>query len=163
MTQQGDDEIDCRRNDIPVKGFLSAGGDAFGLQHQIVDADQAHQRGVLQQHQPLVTEAGQGMAPHLRHHQTEEYGRFRQPQRLAGLPLALRNRFQRAAQRLRGVSGIQQRQGDRPAEERADVKVLNLHLHRDLREPERDGETVRERQQQLGRAEIDKQHHQNFR
>ena len=48
----------------------------------------------------------------------------------AGLPLALRNRFQRAAQRLRGVSGIQQRQGDRPAEERADVKVLNLHLHR---------------------------------
>ena len=60
----------------------------------------------------------------------------------AGLPLALRNRFQRAAQRLRGVSGIQQRQGDRPAEERADVKVLNLHLHRDLREPERDGETV---------------------
>lgn len=59
------------------------------------------------------------------------------------------NCFQRAAQRLRGVSGIQQRQGDRPAEEWADVKVLNLHLHRDLRESERDGETVRERQQQL--------------
>ena len=103
------------------------------------------------------------MAPHLRHHQAEENGRFRQPERLAGLPLTLRNGFQRAAQRLRGVGGIQQRQGDRPAEERTDVKVLNLHLHRDLDEPERDGKTVRERQQQLGRAKIDKQHHQNFR
>ena len=129
MTQQGDDEIDCRRNDIPVKGFLSAGGDAFGLQHQIVDADQAHQRGVLQQHQPLVTEAGQGMAPHLRHHQTEEYGRFRQPQRRR-TPTGPAEPLSARAQRLRGVSGIQQRQGDRPAEERADVKVLNLHLHR---------------------------------
>ena len=35
---------------------------------------QAHQRGIFQQHQPLVAEARQGMAPHLRHDQTEEDG-----------------------------------------------------------------------------------------
>ncbi len=135
----------------------------FGLQHQIVDADQAHQRGVLQQHQPLVTEAGQGMAPHLRHHQTEEYGRFRQPQRLAGLPLALRNRFQRAAQRLRGVSGIQQRQGDRPQRNGLTSKFSICICTGICVNPSGMVKPSERRQQQLGRAEIDKQHHQNFR
>ncbi|MGG5901473.1 hypothetical protein ACQ4T2_25670, partial [Escherichia coli] len=43
-------------------------------------------RGALKAVPQGQWESGQGMAPHLRHHQTEEYGRFRQPQRLAGLP-----------------------------------------------------------------------------
>ena len=77
--------------------------------------------------------------------------------------MPLRNGFKRPAQRLRCVSGIQQRKRDSPAEERADVKIFNLHLYRDLHNAEINSKAVRKGQQQLRGTKIDKQNYQDFR
>ena len=45
------------------------------------------------------------------------------------------------------IGGIQQRQSDDTTKERANVEVLNVHLHRDLHEPKIDVEAIRKRQQ----------------
>ena len=96
----------------------------LGLAHQIIDPDERDQRRILEQHQPLVTQAGQGVTPGLGQDDAHEGVRRRQTQRLGRLALSLGHRLEGGAQRLGGVGGKQQRQSQHTTPEGAHLHVL---------------------------------------
>ncbi|KKX61069.1 hypothetical protein UF34_22610, partial [Vibrio parahaemolyticus] len=83
-----------------VVGERPAGriGRLLGLEHHVLQADHGNQRGGLDQHQPVVGEAGDRQADHLRHLDAEEHLAVAHAVGVAGLALPLGNRHEGAAE-----------------------------------------------------------------
>ena len=143
-------QVDGGRGHVEGEGFLGRVGGDLRLAHDLVEGDQRHQRGVLQQDQVQVAEAGQGDPPDLRQDDAPEDPSGRQAERLAGLAMAARNGQQRAAEHLGGVGAEAQAEGQGAGGERRERQV-------------RLAEKVAEGVQAAHRAEIDHQYPERFR
>ena len=119
---------------------------------QVAETDDRDQRGGLDQHLPVVADARQGVAQHLRQEYPAEHSPAPHAVGLRGFDLAGRDRLEGAAEGFREVGAIDERQGDAAGGERVDVDLADAEGVGDAVEEDLQAEEQQQHDDQVGDA-----------